>query len=117
METMPVMSATAIENLSSSRPLRTPLGDVMKFEVLINEKSQVWIFHDKALPSRLAWIEFDPVAGVLELISHDMRNGLFYADVPAALSARVRKASLVYLYLTDGEKITGFQKVPMQVRK
>ncbi|HEY8190233.1 MAG TPA: hypothetical protein VIF12_06070, partial [Micavibrio sp.] len=111
------MSATAIENSSSSRSLRTPLGDVMNFEILINEKSQVWIFHDKAMPSRLAWIEFDPAAGMLELISHDMRNGLFYADVPAALSTRICKANLVYLYLTDGEKVTGFQKIPMQVRK
>ena len=114
---MPAMTATITDKPSRSRSLRTPLGDMMKFEVLINEKSQVWIFHDTILPGRLAWVEFDPVRGVLELISHDMRHGILYANVPAGLHARMRAANMAYLYLTDGDKITGFQKAPMQIRK
>ena len=114
---MPAMTATITNDLPPARSLRTPLGDVMKFEVLINEKSQVWIFHDTVLPGRLAWVEFDPVRGVLELISHDMRHGILYADVPPGLHARMRAANMAYLYLTDGDKIAGFQKAPMQIRK
>ncbi len=111
-----MISATTIETQSPARLGRIPLGDAMRFEILVNEKSQIWIFHDKALPYRLAWIEFDLTREVLELIPHDRGNGILYTDVPAALSARIRKAGLVYLYLTDGDKISGFQKIPIKTR-
>jgi hypothetical protein len=97
--------------------LRTPIGAVMKFEILINEKSRVWIFHDQALPYRLAWVEFDPLTGMLELMPHDMSKGILYADAPPALYARLRTADMAYLYLTDGDKVTGFQKAPIQIRR
>jgi len=29
----------------------------------------------------------------------------------------VRTSDLVYFYLTDGDKVTGFQKAPIQVRR
>lgn len=99
------------------RELRTALGDVMKFEVLINDKTKVWIFHDQALPGRLAWVEFDPSTGCLDLVPHDMRNGILYADVPSTLHARMRSSDLVYFYLTNGDKVTGFQKVALHVRR
>ena len=97
--------------------LRTPLGDVMKFEILMNEKGKIWIFHDQALPYRLAWVEFDPMTGLLELIPHDMRNGIYYADIPSVLHARMRGVNLAYLYLTDGTTVTGFQKAPVQFKR
>ena len=97
--------------------LRTAMGDVMKFEILLNEKARVWVFHDKALPGRLAWVEFDPATGTLDLIPHDMRDGILYTDVPPALHMRVRSSDMVYFYLTDGDKVTGFQKIPLNIRR
>lgn len=111
------LTAATAENRNSAGALRTPLGDLMKYEILINEKSRIWVFHDKVLPGRLAWVEFDPATGVLEMIPHDMRAGILYAEVPAALHARVRTSDLVYFYLTDGDKVTGFQKAPIQIRR
>lgn len=111
------LSTAPIETTIQGLPLRTPLGDVMKFEILINEKSRVWIFHDQALPYRLAWVEFNPETGMLELMPHDMSRGILYTDVPAALHARFRASDLVCLYRTDGEKVTGFQKAPLRIRK
>jgi hypothetical protein len=111
------LTAATAENRNSAGALRIPLGDLMKFEILINEQAKIWVFHDKVLPGRLAWVEYDPVSGIIELIPHDMRAGIVYAEVPPALQARVRSANLVYFYLTDGEKVTGFQKAPIQVRR
>lgn len=114
---MPLTAAVAAQTNAQGLSLRTPLGDVMKFEILINEKSRVWIFHDQALPYRLAWVEFDPQTGILELMPHDMSKGILYADVPAALHARMRSADMTYLYQTQDDKVTGFQKSPIQIRK
>ncbi len=114
---MSLTTATTTGIAPSVRQLRTPLGDVMKFEILINEKSRVWIFHDQPLPYRLAWVSFDPVSGMIELMPHDMSKGILYADTPASLHARLRTADMAYLYLTDGEKVTGFQKAPIQIKR
>lgn len=111
------LTAAIVESRNSAGALRIALGDVMQYEILINEKSRVWVFHDKALQSRLAWVEFDPATGCMELIPHDMRAGILYADVPPALHARIRASDLVYFYLTDGEKVTGFQKAPIQIKR
>lgn len=109
------MSVTVVEN-RKAEARRMPLGDAMQFEILLNEKSRVWIFHDRVLPGRLAWVEFDPVTGRLDLVPHDIRCGILYIHVPATLHARVRAADLAYFYLTDGDKINGFQKVPVHIR-
>jgi hypothetical protein len=98
-------------------PLRRALGDVMKFEILINENAKVWIFHDQPLPYRLAWVEFNPLTGMIELMPHDMRHGILYADAPAALHARLRTSTLAYIYQTDGDKVLGFQKAPIQITR
>lgn len=111
------LTAAIAEDRNSAGALRIALGDVMKYEILINEKSRVWVFHDKVLQSRLAWVEFDPVTGCMELIPHDMSAGILYADVPPSLHARIRSSDLVYFYLTDGDKVTGFQKAPIQIRR
>lgn len=112
------MSITANTGISAkTSTVRTALGDAMKFEILLNEKSKVWIFHDKALPERLAWVEFDPATGILDLIPHDIRNGILYTDIPASLHGRIKGSDLVYFYLTDGDKVTGFQKAPIHIRK
>lgn len=100
-----------------NRALRVSLDDVMKYEILINEKSKIWIFHDQVFKSRLAWVEFDPVTGTMDLIPHDMSTGILYANVPPALHARIHSADMVYFYLTDGDKVTGFQKTTMHVRR
>lgn len=96
---------------------RMPIGDMMKFEILINEKSKLWIFHDKPLPGRLAWVEFNPQTNQINLIPHDMREGMLYADLPAFLQTQIRATNLAYLYLTDGDKVMGFQKVPVQISR
>jgi hypothetical protein len=112
------LTAATAETHNRAGALMTYLGDVMKFEILLNEKSRVWIFHDHVLPARIAWVEFDPVSGRLELIPHDMRAGtIFYVDVPPALRGRMRTSDLVYFYLTEGDKVTSFLKVPVQIRR
>lgn len=111
------LAASLAEDRNSAGALRRPLGDVMQYEVLINEKSRVWIFHDKPLQNRLAWVEFDPETGAIELVPHDMRSGILYADISPALHARIQTSDLVYFYLTDGEKVTGFQKVPFHTKR
>jgi len=108
---------TRIEPRSPLAGQRVAIGDVMKFEILINEKSRLWIFHDLPMPSRLAWLEFNPLTGQLDFIPHDMSEGMLYADVPAALHSKLKTSTLAYLYLTDGEKVTGFQKAPVQIRR
>lgn len=112
-----VQAATNQITQTQSGALRIALGDVMKFEVLINDKTKVWIFHDKALPGRLAWVEFDAATGQLNLVPHDMRNGIYYIDVPAALHARMRVSDVVYFYLTEDDKVTNFQKVALHNRR
>lgn len=111
------MQTATITNHAAPPVLRTALGDVMKFEVLINDKTKVWVFHDQELPGRLAWVEFDNTTGRLDLVPHDMRQGIHYIDVPSALQARMRVSDVVYFYLTDGDKVTNFQKVALHNRR
>ena len=110
------LTAVTAEHRNEAGALMTPLGDVMKFEILLNEKSRVWIFHDQPLPCRLAWVEFDPATGRLELIPHDMRSGIFYAEILPALRGRIKSADLAYFYQTEGDKVVSFIKVPVHTR-
>lgn len=101
----------------ATQNVRRPMAEEMAFEILVNEENRVWVFHDKIIPGRLAWIEFDSAAGMLEFIPHHMTHGILYAEVPAALRARIGSADMAYLYLIDGNEVKSFQKVPLQMRK
>lgn len=114
------MTATAAA-LATTRPdglpLRTPIGDIMGYEILINEQSTVWVFHDRPIPYRIAWIEFDPVTGLIEFMPHDMRMGILYAEAPAPLQARFRTSRLGYLYETGGDQVLNALRVPVRLKK
>lgn len=112
-----MLSTQLKQTLSPDAGKRINIADVMKYEILINEQSRLWVFHDKVLPGRLAWAEYDPATQQLSFIPHDMTRGMLYADIPAALAPRIQKTDLVYLYQTDGEKVTGFQKAPIQIKR
>jgi len=112
-----VQTAITTNTATAPHALRIALGDVMKFEVLINDKTKVWVFHDQEMPTRLAWVEFDATTGRLDLVPHDMRKGIHYIDVPSALHARMRVSDVVYFYLTDGDKVTNYQKVALHNRR
>lgn len=112
-----MQTATITSQQAPPHVHRIALGDVMKFEVLLNDKTKVWVFHDQQLPGRLAWVEFDGATGRLDLVPHDMRTGIHYIDVPVALHARMKVSDVVYFYLTDGDKVTNFQKVALRNRR
>ncbi|MDB5492071.1 MAG: hypothetical protein JWO78_1920 [Micavibrio sp.] len=112
-----MQTAAATNQQTVPHTLLIALGDVMKFEVLINDRTKVWVFHDRAMPGRLAWVEYDQSSGRLDLVPHDMRNGIHYIDVPAALHMRIQASDVVYFYLTEGDKVTGVQKVALRNRR
>lgn len=111
------LNTTLREGPSPMAGQRMPIGDLMKYEILINEKARLWVFHDQPLPGRLAWIEFDPQNGELNFIPHDMSRGMVYAESPPSLRSRIPSVDLAFLYLTDGEKVHGFQKVPVRIKR
>lgn len=108
---MTAMETTEIEYV------RRPIAEAMNYEILVNEQHRVWVFHDQPIPGRLAWIEYDTVAGMLEFIPHHMTEGILYAEIPSALRTRICAAGAAYLYLTVGDEVKAFQKVPIQIKK
>lgn len=87
-----------------------PFETDMKVELVINERAETFIFHNKPFTRQISWIEYDLDTSKLDFIMNngDQRNfGLF---VKKDMSKYLQNAYQILMVLTDeksGEPIEG----------
>jgi hypothetical protein len=92
---------------------RTPLESGMRLDFLYNREGGVWLVHDKPLPDKLKWVEYDAGAETVTLV---MANGRI-ADpglrIPPERSFYLTRAMEVTALLMKDGFVTDFSIVPM----
>lgn len=85
-------------------PVQRPLKELMEIDLVVNEKSQVWICHDKPLPHGVDWVEYDVDLGTVTLVG---RGGVMYdygEIIRPELRTYLKKATFAYvIYMKDGD--------------
>lgn len=94
-----------------------PLKKIMKIDILVNEKSQVWFCYDRPLPDLVLWIEYDLDVGSLTFV---MRGGKV-ADYGELILPEVRtylkKADTAFLIYMEDKKIQDIGAVKIVTRQ
>jgi VCBS repeat-containing protein len=98
-------------------PVHKDLRKGMLAELVVNEKGEVWILHDKQLPGILLWVEFDTIDDSITLCMEDGKIQKLGITVNRQMRKSVMKARKVYTMLTDGKAIKDMYLVPIVVRK
>ena len=98
-------------------PVHRDLRKEMLAELVVNEKGEIWILHDKQLPGILLWVEFDTIDDSITLCMEDGKIQKLGITVNRQMKKSVMKARKVYTMLTDGKTIQDMYLVPIVVRK
>ena len=96
------------ENPNDVKPISSANTDV-KLELVVNERSEVWVFHDKPFSSPIKKIEFNRLTSSLVLISND-RNENFGIAVDPKLAKYIDRADRVLcveMNVKTGKPVSG----------
>lgn len=100
-----------------ARPVLPSLASQMGVSLIINENSQVWVVHDKALPDIFAWAEYDSDLSTLTLVYQDGQVQDLGMKIHAPMRDRLLQSRQIYTLLLEGETFTDCYMMPLLVRE
>lgn len=100
----------------SDSPLLPPVTTRMHADIVVNEKSDVWLLHDKAFTETIKWAEFDMEDNKVFLIMASGRQQELGIVIPDAMRLHLQDASVFYLIHLHQKKVRDCGVVPFVVR-
>jgi hypothetical protein len=94
-----------LDRVKNDSPVQPPLKKIMKIDLLVNEKSQVWICHDKRFPHGLNWIEYDLDLGTLTFVCRDGKVHDYGELILPEVRTYLRNANSAYVVHMKNKKI------------
>lgn len=86
----------------------------MAIDVAVNEKSGVWVLHDKPFAANIHHIEYSPESGAMNFHADNGHVWPLGMPVPRKTREKLKNACRAELYyIPDGKKIEGFKAVPL----
>lgn len=105
------------QDITFESPVLPPAATQMGIDVMVNEKGQVWVAHDKPFEYPVLWIEYDRDVNELNFMMRGGRIQEFGVRINKKMGdvlARGRKAWLVRIV---NKKIEDLGEVPLLVRE
>lgn len=104
---MATLDVTIADNV-----LKNSVLSEMAVDIAVNEKSEVWVLHDKPFSYDLQNIEYHADSGDLYFVTADGHLQHLGMTVPKKTQKRMNNASQAHLFLIpDGEKIKNYNCV------
>ena len=88
----------------------------MKVDVVVNERSDVWLVHDTPFIETVKWAEFDMDMKKLYLILLSGRQQELGFPVPKELERAMKKARQLFLILMHDSSVKDCASIPLMVR-
>lgn len=88
----------------------TPFEQEMKVELVINDRAEAFIFHNKPFKRQVSWIEYDLDTNKLDFVMNDGDTRNFGLLVKRDMSKYLQNAFQILVVLTDdktGEPVEG----------
>ncbi len=98
-------------------PVDPPMADIMDVDVIINEKSQIWVMHDKPFPRRLDWVEYDMDDDSLTFVTKGGKVQDLGMKIQPAIRSLMAKSNNLYTMCVQDGKISNFFMVVIAIRK
>lgn len=92
------------------------LADIMTVNLLVNDKSEIMLLHDKQFPILLKYAEFDPERGVLNFIDHQGRSIELGISIPPVLGKKIIQRSDMKTVLLKNKEIADFYFIPLIIQ-
>lgn len=89
------------------------LADIMTVNLLVNDKSEIMLLHDKPFPILLKHAEFDPERGILNFIDHHGRSVELGIPIPPVMGNHIIESSDMKTVLLKNNEIADFYFIPL----
>lgn len=105
---------TALGIFKASSLPEDSLLATMAVDVAVNEKSGVWVLHDRPFESDIRYIEYRAASAELIFHGNNGRTWPLGMKVPARTQRKMQNAARADLYyIPDGKRIEGYKRVPL----
>lgn len=102
--------------LSQLQPaMLPPLATRMGVDLVVNEKSDIWLLHDKPFAEIVKWIEFHQDLNKVILIMASGKQQELGMVVPEDIAKDLRHGRQIYLVHMQDKKISDCGMVPLMV--
>lgn len=99
------------------KPVDPPLCEIMGVDIMVNEKSQIWIMHDKSFNSRLDWVEYDWDDDTITFVKKGGVVQTLGMKIQKPIKKLMKKATKVYTMCVEDGQISNFFIVVLAIRK
>lgn len=92
------------------------LAKMMTVDLMVNERGNVWVLHDKPLPMILNWAEYDADLSKLTFVAQDGEALELGMTIHKPLQKPMLEAREVYVVLLSQDEIKDMYILPLMVR-
>ena len=92
------------------------LATMMTVDLMVNERGNIWVLHDKPLPMILNWAEYDADLATLTFVAQDGEALELGMTIHKPLQKPMSLAREIYVVLMSGEEIKDMYILPLTVR-
>lgn len=94
----------------------TTLARMMTVDLMVNERGNIWVLHDKPLPMILNWAEYDADLATLTFVAQDGEALELGMTIHKPLQKPMSIAREIYVVLMSKEEIKDMYILPLTVR-
>ncbi|MDB5492559.1 MAG: hypothetical protein JWO78_2408 [Micavibrio sp.] len=92
------------------------LATMMTVDLMVNERGNIWVLHNKPLPMILNWAEYDVDLSTLTFVAQDGEALELGMTIHKPLQKPMMAAREVYVVLMDDKEIKDMYILPLMVR-
>ncbi len=97
-------------------PVLPPASSRMTVDLLVNEKSEIWLLYDKPFKETIKWAEYDLDLNKINLVMVSGRQQELGFVVPDDMQGDLQYGREIYLIQMNDKKVTDCGTVPLMVR-
>ncbi len=97
-------------------PVLPDLTSRMLVDLVVNEKSQIWLIYNKPLGEVVKWVEYDLDLKRVHLVMISGRQQNLGLVIPARMETYLQRGRQIYMMQMKGKKILDCGLVPLMVR-
>lgn len=97
-------------------PVFPALATRMTVDFLFNESGEVWLLHDRPLPARLEWVEYDADMESVTLVTEEGKIQDIGIGMPPGFAFHLLDAVQITALHVEDKKIIDGARVPLVAR-
>ena len=92
------------------------LASTMSVDLIVNERGNLWVLHDKQLPAIINWVEFDAEMDSLTLVSQTGQLIDLGMKIPKMFQRIILQTKYIYIVYMADKAVKDIYILPVLVR-